>query len=270
MNDTNHSLGDISVVLPAMAPDAYLEAALRSLADQTLTPAEVLIVGPVKYHAHYASLAAQCCLPSVRLLADKGAGLAAALILAIGECRYELIARMDADDIAHPERLARQHEAMMADPKLAVCGTGIRLIDQSSRLMDIRGKGAGIQTLRSLDLLFQNPLVHPSVLMRRSLVAPTGFYRKDSIAEDYDLWLRCAGRGLRMALLGEVLLDYRVHDGQLSHAASGLLRARQIAGAVRESLGGQHPVGVWVATAVWVTRGVFVEVKKRLSAGGAR
>lgn len=261
----------ISVVIPVMAPDVYTGAALRSIAAQTLKPAEVVIVGPVQHHERYAALANQCRLREVRLVSDPNSGLAAALNQAIDQCHHELIARMDADDIAHPERFARQYAVMRADPQLAVCGTGIRLIDEGGNpLVTQKHGGRGVRQLRSVDLLFQDPLAHPTVMLRRSLVAPIGFYRKGSIAEDYDLWLRCANRGLRMARLREVLLDYRVHRGQLSHSASGLARAEQIALTIRENLKSEHPVGAWVATTVWLARGAYAEAKKRLLASKVR
>lgn len=257
----------ISVLVPIGRPDRYLASALRSVAEQTVPMYELVVVSQSKYHDEIEALIKSFGINQFQLIADSGVGLAAALTSAVMQCRYDLIARMDADDIAHPDRLARQHAVMVANPSLAVCGTGVRIIDEYDSVLAVHNSNGGLHEVKSSELLFRNPLVHPSIMMRRSLLEPTGFYSKALIAEDYDLWLRCAGLGLVLARLEEPLLNYRIHSGQLSHAASGLNRARQIARTIRESLRNRHPLGVWLATFVWFARGVYVELKKRLLAG---
>jgi len=204
----------ISVLMPVFNAEYYLEEALGSLAAQTYREFEVVAVddgstdgsGKIlrKALGHW---------PWLRVFQQPNGGVAAALNRGLVECKGEFVARMDADDLARPNRLARQLTFLRDHPDVGVCGTyAMTLGERCSRKLRY---GVSDQVLRSR-MIFGCALAHPTVMMRRSvLVAEPGPYA--GRFEDYDLWLRLLRR-TKFACLPEVLLDYRVHPAQVTAA----------------------------------------------------
>ena len=130
----------------------------------------------------------------------------------MGLAASPLVARMDADDICVVERLARQVEFFQNNPMVDVLGTWASEIDPSGR--ELRTRRVPLEHSAILEVLWANPIIHPSVMFRRARVMTAGPYREDAYrAEDYDLWFRCAASGLVFANLPEPLLRYSVHAG---------------------------------------------------------
>jgi cellulose synthase/poly-beta-1,6-N-acetylglucosamine synthase-like glycosyltransferase len=159
--------------------------------------------------------------PRVRLLRSGGEGIALALDRALAATDSELVARMDADDVSWPGRLAEQVEALDADPALAVVGARVRLFPRAQVRDGMRRYVAWLNTLTTpalvaRDLFVEAPLCHPATLLRRSALAAVGGWRGGDFPEDYDLWLRLAARGLGMANLPRTLLDWREGPARLT------------------------------------------------------
>lgn len=144
-------------------------------------------------------------------------GLVDALNLALSQARGGLIARMDADDVAHSERLALQVKKMSSDPSLVLLGTSVEYIDAQGRLLHIETFNTDNMALQRILAEEGNHFCHSSVMMRTEAVRKVMGYRSIAgrYAQDYDLWLRLAEVGT-VANLPEPLLRYRVHEGQLS------------------------------------------------------
>jgi hypothetical protein len=129
---------------------------------------------------------------------------------------------MDADDVAHPERLARQAAALDADPAVDILGCRVMVLDDGARGNE--GMRAYVRWSNTLltheaiaaDMLVESPLVHPSVMIRAAALEALGGYRAFDGPEDYDLWLRALAAGLRFAKVPEVLLDWRDTPTRLS------------------------------------------------------
>jgi glycosyltransferase involved in cell wall biosynthesis len=146
-------------------------------------------------------------------LTSHGAGLVAALEQGRREARGRWIARMDADDIGVPGRLAVQREALRASPRLGAIGARVELFGEEV--------GEGMQRYvawqnalvsaeeHARDLFVEAPLCHPSVMLRREALDAVGGYRDVGWAEDYDLWLRLDAAGWQLAKVPEVLLRWR-------------------------------------------------------------
>ena len=136
--------------------------------------------------------------PRLRVLDNPGQGLVAALNAAGKAARADLLARMDADDVCHPERLRLQAACFQAAPDLSVLGTCVRLVGESG---PNEGMRAYVRWLNGLldheaivrDLFVESPLAHPTVMMRAEMLARLGGYRAFDGPEDYDLWLRARG-----------------------------------------------------------------------------
>lgn len=149
------------------------------------------------------------------LVNEQNMGLPASLNRAMAAGTAPMLARMDADDIALPQRFARQLE-LMSNRQLDVLSTSASFIDEA-------GKPAGEHDwipedpadLRQL-LPLGSPLVHPSIMMRRHTVEHVGGYRLLPTAEDYDLWLRLLQAGARIGATNEKLLHYRLRGNSMT------------------------------------------------------
>jgi glycosyltransferase involved in cell wall biosynthesis len=213
----------VSVLLPVRDAAETLPASLQSLLSQTFDDFEVVAVDDGSQDASGDILrsAAQAD-HRIRVLTSQDRGLVAALNLAFGEARSDLIARMDADDIAHPTRLARQHARLVADESLDILGS--RVLCAGAPGLANAGMQAYVTWTNRLlthedivgDLWIDSPLVHPSVMLRRSTLLALGGWRDFDGPEDYDLWLRAYSAGRRFGKLAETLLTWRDSSGRLT------------------------------------------------------
>lgn len=138
-------------------------------------------------------------------------GCAAALNWGLGKCRSELVARMDSDDRMMPERLAKQRAYMLAHPECDVLGSQMSWSNQSG--VTSHPATVDIGVLSRLDFA----LNHPTIMYRRDTIVKAGGYDETLKAvEDFDLWLRLARAGAVIRNMPDVLLHYRVSDGQMS------------------------------------------------------
>jgi glycosyltransferase involved in cell wall biosynthesis len=202
----------VSVVMPVRDGERFLREALASTLAQTLDDIEVIVVDDGSTDTTAAILGDVARIDSrVRVLRQDARGLAPALNAGCEEARAPLIARMDADDVMLPGRLAAQAAYLEAHPRVALLGGGIVLVDAAGTEVDSEPGSS------SLELLERNALVHATVVMRTEAYRSLGGYRLDQ-AEDYDLWLRFDER-FEVAALRELVLRYRLHPGQFSVTA---------------------------------------------------
>lgn len=211
----------VSVLLAVRDGGAFLAEALASIREQTLRAWELVAVDDGSTDGTAATLAAAAAADSrLRVFRQDRLGLVAALNRAAAEARGDYFARMDADDRAHPGRLARQVAYLEAHPGIGVLGTAVRRFGAADGVWTRPEDDASLRAA----LLFETPFAHPTVMMRRSAWAAAGEgYREDfRAAEDIDLWERIAPH-TRFANLPDVLLDYRVHPDQVTRVATDVM-----------------------------------------------
>lgn len=214
----------VSVLLPVRDAGSALSACLDSLAVQSLADHEVIAVDDGSCDGSGERLAERATLdPRLRLLRTPPRGIAAALNHALAEARAKIVVRMDADDVAHVERLRLQVDRLAGDTEVDVLGCRV-----ATRAPSAAGAGAGMRAYAAWvnDLIdhgamararfVESPLVHPSVAMRAEALRALGGYRDFDGPEDYDLWLRGFDAGLRFAKLEDVLLEWRDSPGRLT------------------------------------------------------
>lgn len=206
----------VSVLMPVRNGAAYVADAMESILAQTLRTFELLVMDDGSQDATPAIVAGAASRDArVRVVAVAGQGIVPALNTGLAEARGRYIARMDADDVAMPERLARQVATLDAFPNVAVVGSACRVIDHAGTVLAERHPPTAHAEIRSA-LMHANCMIHPTVMMRRDAVVDSGGYRAAfRLAEDFDLWLRLSERH-DLLNLSEPLLDYRQHGEQSS------------------------------------------------------
>jgi hypothetical protein len=204
----------VSVVMPVRDGEVFLEEAIASIRAQTLRDLEILVVDDGSRDGTMAILRRHAAEdPRLRIIAQPPSGIAVALNRGIGEATAPLIARMDADDIAKPHRLAAQLEALNRHPAVAALGSAYEVIDRSGRVRRRVQLPTSPSEISKL-LETSNCIAHPTVVMRREAVTAVGGYRQAFLkCEDYDLWLRLDEKA-ELLNLEEPLLLYREHSGQ--------------------------------------------------------
>ncbi len=206
----------VTVLMPVRDGAQWLALAIDSVLAQAFSDFEFLVIDDGstdrsrEIAADYAARDMR-----VRLIGQDALGLIATLNRGIAEARGELIARLDADDLARPERLARQVAAMDMNPRLNLIGSWAVKIDPEGRSNGIISPPFDRQQLRDT-LARTNPFIHSSVMMRTEAARQAGGYRAAfEAAEDYDLWLRLAEHG-EIAIIPEPLVLYREHGGNVT------------------------------------------------------
>ncbi len=213
----------ISIVMPFRNAAATLPEALASVRAQVFADWELLAVDD---HSTDGSAAIVCELaatdPRIRLISSECLkGVVGASVTAGSAARADWLARMDADDVSYPDRLNRQFEMTVHHPDWDVIGCGVEILTPLGEGM-IRHV-EWVNSLRKPEEIsnarfIENPLVHPSALMRRAAVEAAGGYREVPWAEDHDLFLRMLERGSVFGKVPETLLQWRDSPGRLTRS----------------------------------------------------
>jgi glycosyltransferase involved in cell wall biosynthesis len=226
-------LGDeplVSVVLPVFNGGAFLKPAVRSILLQSHRNLELIVIddgstdGSLELLAQFARADER-----VRLVSRENRGLIATLNEGLSLASGDLIARMDADDIAYPERLAVQVASFAADPALALCGCRYDALFAGERLGHVVGyQSTSPEELRVLSLFF-TMLLHPTVMFRRSVIDGQALRYDASYphAEDFDLFRRLAAR-YPARLVGPSLVAYRFHGESVSATRKRQMRTTHL------------------------------------------
>jgi glycosyltransferase involved in cell wall biosynthesis len=248
----------VSVLLPVRDAAPTLERCLLSLAAQTLSDHEVVAVDDGSSDDSGRILDAWASRDRrLRVLHTPPRGLVAALGTAIDAARADLVARMDADDVSLPHRLARQCQRLGEPDAPDILGSRVRLHRGDG--VPAPGMNAYVEWQNALldhesitrDMLVESPLVHPSVAMPASILRGLGGYRDIDGPEDYDLWLRAARAGLRFGKLPEVLLEWWDSPARLTRASPRYAEARffalKVDALLHAYLARPRPVVLWGA-----------------------
>lgn len=192
----------------------FLAEAIDSLLTQSLRELELVVVDDGSTDDTPAILAGYAAADQrVVVLNQTNTGRTAALNRGIGVARGSLVARLDADDVALPERLERQVGFLREHPETALVGGAVRLIDERGRAFgDTQYPATDAEIRRAF--AYTTPFVHSAVMLRREAFDRVGGYRTSLAGtEDLDLWLRIAEH-YELANLPQLVVAYRMHSGQ--------------------------------------------------------
>ena len=250
------------MVLPFRNTAATLPECLDSLAAQTFDRFEVLAIDDGSTDAS-AELVRQFAAADrrFRLVKPGRVGLVAALNLGIELAAGPLIARMDADDVILPTRLAAQAAYLAGHPDIDLVATQVDLFPPEEIAAGyreyVRWQNACLTPEQIAGNIYvESPLAHPSVMIRKAVLQRVGGYRDGDFPEDYELWLRMHAAGCHMAKLPQVLLRWRESaartsrvDPRYDRAAFDRLRACYLARDrwLQSALVAGRPIIVWGA-----------------------
>jgi len=210
----------ISVLLPVYNGAEYLAAAIESILSQTYRNLELIIVDDGS-EDNSAEIIRRFHDPRIRACQQENRGLAEALNRAILMAEGEFLARQDQDDLSLPQRLEKQTMFLEAHPQYGMVGGWAEIWTGNTRSERIH-RHPGDNHYLQFDLLFDNPFVHSSIMLRRSVFETVGLYSTDKTRqppEDYELWSRVA-RHFAVANIPEVLLVYREVVGSMSRVGA--------------------------------------------------
>ncbi len=213
MTDPKRPVGPplVSVVMSVFDGEAWLAESVESILAQTERDLELVVVDDGSTDGSgeiLAELARRD--PRIRLFRNEAnQGQAAALNRGLEASGGRYVARMDADDVAEPERLAAQIAWLERRPEVGLLGTAVRRIDDEGRPGALRRRPASDLEIRWACLL-ESPFMHPTVMLRRAVLEEYGLRYDERLrtAQDYDLWVRLLRR-TRAANLPEPLVRYR-------------------------------------------------------------
>ena len=211
----------ITVLMPVHNGGDFLRPAAESILGQTHRDLELLVVNDGSTD-RTADILAELAAADSRVRVIGGTtrlGFSGALNLGLEQARGEWIARMDADDIALPDRLETQCKFMRAHPDVGLCGGLIEVFGTRQGTFH-RPPLSPDETL--CYALFDNPFAHPTIMLRRDLIIQHGLRFDPAFcpSDDYELWSRCL-RLFPCVNLNRVLLRYRVHGRSMSEADWG-------------------------------------------------
>ncbi|MDT8281772.1 MAG: glycosyltransferase [Gammaproteobacteria bacterium] len=215
---------EVSVLMPVCNAAHTLHECLDSIFKQSLQNFEVIAVDDFSGDT---SITVMQSYNDSRLviIENKNKGIVSALNTGLAFCRSNYVARMDADDVMHEQRLQKQFELLRDNSEITLCAT------QAIKFPQDKIQAGYIEYMRwqnaclSMDdiqnqIYIESPFAHPSVMFRRNRVIEAGAYLDGDFPEDYELWLRMFQRGYKMVKLEQELMYWRESDSRLSRNCS--------------------------------------------------
>ncbi|MEW5784278.1 MAG: glycosyltransferase [Bacillota bacterium] len=199
----------VTVLMPVFNGEKYLEEAIGSILKQSFVDFELLIINDGSTDGS-AAIINSYHDPRVRPVHnEKNLKLAAALNRGIALARGEYIARMDCDDLSLPERLSRQVSFLDENPSCGLCATNAVAVNTAGEnLFNLFPEETAVPL--EWTLIWENPIAHPTVMLRKKFLLEFDLKYQDIPSEDYDLWCRLVLRA-KISRMSEVLLHYRYH-----------------------------------------------------------
>jgi glycosyltransferase involved in cell wall biosynthesis len=213
---------ELSVVLPFFNAEKTLKAAIKSILDQTFRDFELLLINN---NSTDASLQIAKTLSKadrrIHILNESKAGVANAMNCGLKNARGRVISRMDADDVAHPEKLEKQYNYLEENPSIDFLGSEVEYVPHIAenegfrRFVDWANSFHTPEEI-ALKQFIEIPVINPTIFFRRELYEKYGGCRDGNFPEDYEMQLRYLSHGAKMAKLPEKLLEWHDYSTRLT------------------------------------------------------
>ena len=205
----------ISVVVPVYNAEMYVKEAIDSILGQSFADFECIVVDDGSTDGTKEII--QLYDDSRIVLVENNHDFIGSLNMGINMAKGKYIARMDADDTMHPDRLRIQHSIMETEPNIIICGTWMTLFGNGITTESIARSINGLVELPLLQLLQGNFVFHPTTMIRKNfLVEHQLYYEEYPYAEDFKLWSEIAKRGGTFYIENQPLLYYRISENQVT------------------------------------------------------
>ncbi|MDD2245158.1 MAG: glycosyltransferase family 2 protein [Dysgonamonadaceae bacterium] len=217
ITDKDKSIPAISIVMPAYNAEKYIKEAIDSIIGQSFSNFECIIVDDGSTDSTR-DIIRSYNDERIVLLENKHDYIAS-LNRGMNAPKGKYLARMDADDIMHPDRLKIQYAVMEAEPSITVCGTWMQHIGERVPPQSIAVSANGLVEFPLLQFMKGNFMFHPTAVIRRNfLIENKLHYEKNYIyAEDLKLWTEIAKLGGKFYIDNQVLLYYRISETQITN-----------------------------------------------------
>lgn len=194
----------------------YLEQCFESLKWQTLEADQVVVVhdGPLTPELYATIDNWKQRLPITEVRLSRNVGLGEALNKGLEKCRFDLVARVDTDDINHIDRFEKQIKHLDSRPDISVLSCNINEFEKDPNFPSGIRAVPQSDTIRRYSLK-RNPINHMAVVFRKKDVLKVGSYKHLHFMEDYYLWLRIQANGMKIENLNDCLVSARVGNGML-------------------------------------------------------
>lgn len=207
----------ISVLMPVYNAERYVAGAVESILKQTFTDFEFIIINDgstdrsLEILQHYARQDSR-----IRLISRENRGLVKTLNEGVALAKAPLVARMDADDVAYPNRFDIQKDFLDKNPDCVCVGGRVRVIDEKGRFLIVADIKFGHDQVELSALQGITPICHPTALIKKASLEAVGNYHEcDYPAEDLALFLNLSEHG-KLDNVSEIILDYRIHAHSIS------------------------------------------------------
>lgn len=210
--DKNLNIPKVSVIMPVYNCEQYVGEAIESILNQTFPDFELLIIDDASSDSTVSIIKNYSDSRLKLIEKPKNSGYTNSLNYGLSIARGEYIARMDGDDISLPERFEKQIAFLNENREIALCGSLFTIIGTKT-IVHVPENHSEIR----LTLLSHCCFGHPTIMMRKEILDQFSFHYDTSRepAEDYDLWSKLSVV-TKLHNIQEVLVDYRVHDAQVS------------------------------------------------------
>lgn len=201
----------LTVLMPVFNAELFLAEAIDSILNQSFAHFEFIIIDDGSSDSS-CTIVESYSDKRIRFFKnEKNLGISATLNKGISLASCELIARMDADDIAHPERLRKQYNYMCMNPHCAMVSSWAEVISEDKKFIRLERYR---NEFYYYNLTFECWIYHPTVVFRKQCVEAVGMYSK-MYSEDYDLFWKISAR-YRIGNIGEALVRYRISSTSLN------------------------------------------------------
>ncbi|WP_218048972.1 glycosyltransferase [Curvivirga aplysinae] len=210
----------ISVLMAIYNGADFLKTAIESILNQTFTDWTFVIVDDASTDQTKEILSSYASKePRIHIIKNEtNLGLTKSLNVGLREIKSPYIARFDADDISLPNRLQKQYDFMQSNPDIAFCGSNAIIVDAEEKLKFVTSLPETSAELSAISII-QNPFIHPSTMLRKSVLDTFNIDYDESFktTQDWVLWVEIMSHG-KTANIKEPLIKQRYHPSSISHA----------------------------------------------------
>lgn len=209
----NIKVPKISVIMPVYNGEKYLKEAIDSILKQTFSDFELLLINDGSTDSTEAIIKSYDDVRIVYIKNEKNLGLIKTLNKGLDIAKGEFIARMDQDDISHPERFEKQLIIFEKNPEIGVCATLFTPFNNTEEHKTI--EHPELHKSIKINLLALCIIGHPTVMLRKNAIDNFRYDERFQAAEDYELWTRLV-TSTQFYNIQESLLQYRIHSSNMS------------------------------------------------------